>query len=265
MKYIFLFLLTATLAFSSEKKIILGTYANANHSANTLKRVNSIIEKDHKLKIFMDLNHLSVQVDKIEQYNAVSIKTFKSYKTLLYVMSKFKKHYSDLYILPPYVDTATKVKSTVVVKKDKKIATKQAVKISKKTIVVVPKIKEEVAKVLPKKQEVLKSVVAVQTTEPAFNDVVVSEKKHIVKTVVEEEVVVEKEVVVKEEVPENFAEDDLLSDEEIGETFDKNSLFNYQIVITIIIAIILLLILINTIIKLRRSSKKEQYTSLEDD
>ncbi len=245
MKYILLFLLTVTLAFSSEKKIILGTYANAKYSANTLERVNNLIDKDQSLKIFMNLNHLNVQVDKIGLYNVVSIKPFTDYQQLLYVMSKFEKHYSDLYVLPPYKDNSihTNVAKPIVVAKPTVV-----VKTEKKPVVV-PKVEKKPIEVVKKIQEAVKPVVAIKTTEPVFQDVAVKQKKLVIK-----------EKVVEEETPENFAEDNLLIEEEIDDTFDKKDFFNYQIAITIVIAIILLLILINTIIKLRHSSKKEKYT-----
>ena len=240
MKFILLFLLTVTLAFSSEKKIILGTYSQTNHASNALIKANHLIDTDHALKIFMDLNHLSVQIDKIDNYHVVSVKTFINNKALFYVLAQFNKHYPDLYVLPPYKGMAihkSNIKSKIKVNKEK-------------TAPVVVKAIEP-AKEIKKEVVIAKEKVNIKTKEPEFNEV---PKKKIVKA----------KVIVIEAIPE-VIEDDILLDEEIDGTFNKTNLFNYQIAITIIIAVILLMILINTIIKLRNSSKREKYMPYSKD
>lgn len=237
MKSILLFLFTVTLAFSSERKMILGTYSQINHASNALVKANHLLDTDHALKIFMDLNHLSIQIDKIDNYNVVSVKTFTNNKELFYVLAKFNKHYPDLYVLPPYKSMTTH-KSSV----------KSKIKIKKEKIAPVVVKEIEPAK---KIEEIKKEEVNITTKEPKFDEV---PKKKIVKA----------KVIVIEAIPE-IIENDILPDEEIDGTFNKTNLFNYQIAITIIIAVILLMILINTIIKLRNSSKREKYKPYSKD
>jgi len=237
MKFILLFLLTITLAFSNEKKIILGTYSQTNHASKALAKANHIIDTDSALKIFMDLNHLSVQIDKIEHYNVITVKTLFTNKELFYVLDKLHKYYPDLYVLPPY-------KGTIIHKSSLQTKVKK-----EKALPVVVKVIEPAKKIMKEKK-------IIPLEEPKV--IVFHEKKELPeKKIVQVE---EKpKVIVAETIPE-VVEDDALLDKEIDDTYNKTNLFNYQIAITIIIAVILLLILINTIIKMRHSSKKEKYT-----
>ncbi len=249
MKIIFFLFVTALLAFSSEKKIILGTYTHPQYASKALAKAKNLIDKDAALKIFMDLNHLNIQIEKIDAYNVVSIKSFTNNKELFYVLSKFEKNYADVYVLPPY-------KGSV---KQKKHLPKQT-PLPKQAQIAKKEVPIKVQKVLTKVKETLQH----EETKP----IVTHKPKPVQK--VEKKVKVEKKEVEKEvavHIPEpaynelststETLQDDAALEKEINDSYDTTSLFNYQIAITIIIAIILLMILFNTLMKLRQSSKKK--------
>jgi len=243
MKILFLLLITTLLAFSSEKRLILGTYSQEKHATNAFKQVHTFINQNHSLKTFLALNHLNTQIEKIDDYNVLSIKTFTSDKKLFYVLSKFQKSYPDLYVLPPYKDpiiTVQKVsvkpiqKETLKAEIIKPIAPKEAITVEKP--LVVKSLKVDTPPVAPiVTQEVEEEEVIPKTIEPTYSN-----------------------VITKPKIDTMSLEDDILLEEEIDDTFDTTNLFNYQIAITIIIAIILIMILFNTLIKLRNSSKKKK-------
>jgi len=243
MKIIFFLFVTALLAFSSEKKIILGTYTHAQYASNALEKAKKLIEKDSALKIFMGLNNLSIQIEKIDAYNVISIKTFTNNKELFYVLAKFEKNYADVYVLPPYKGSVRHKKPQTTKKEiplkvqqvQKTLKTEKMIEHKEKKPIVVAKHKpmqkvEKKVKIEKKveKKEVEKKV-TLQTPEPAYSELSTSE-------------------ILKE---------DAALEKEINDSYDTTNLFNYQIAITIIIAIILLMILFNTLMKLRKSSKKK--------
>ena len=116
MKYLLFLLLTITLAFSSEKKIILGSYVKEMNSSNTLTQVQKIVLEDTTLKKLIEMNNLTIQVEKLGKYNVVSVKPFTSYVQLLRTMKALRKYYNDLYVLPPYQATTTQETITLVLK-----------------------------------------------------------------------------------------------------------------------------------------------------
>jgi len=133
MKIFFLFLLTVSLAFSNDKKIILGSYLQEINSSRALDKVQKIIQKDEVLQKLIKINHLSVQIEKLGQYHVISLKTVTNYVQLLRTMKAFRKYYTDLYALPPYQSATPKLKTVKhiiekVEKKPQKVIQKTVVK-----------------------------------------------------------------------------------------------------------------------------------------
>jgi len=222
MKILFLFLLTLTLAFSSEKKIILGSYVKEMNSSNTLSQVQKIIEEDAILKNLISINNLTVQVEKLGQYNVVSVTTLTNYTQLLRTMKALRKYYADLYVLPPYgvVETPTIV--------HKIVETKEPTLIAKET-----PTQEDIPKEVPKQ------------VEPIVEQVVAEVKKE--------------EVIPQPSIKDDTQASIHSIFEQEEEPLVQKTLFTTQVMITIAIAIILLLVLIGIIFKVSRSKKEETH------
>lgn len=163
MKSILLLLMFATMLFSNEKQIIVGSFLKEKNALNSLVKLNRHILEDKKLSGLIDKNSIEVELKKIGVYNAISLSPFTSYVQLLRTLRALESYYDDAYVL----DNGQKITINEVVAK--KIVEEKAppveVKIQK------PK---EVKKVEVKKDDTPK---VKKVTPPAAPVVHVEEKK----------------------------------------------------------------------------------------
>ncbi len=102
MKLLLLLLMTITLALSSERKILLGSYANNLNASKALIQANDLVEKDALLKHLINVNSLEIKKEKIGNYYAITISYLKTYTQLFRTLKAFSKYYHGAYVLPPY-------------------------------------------------------------------------------------------------------------------------------------------------------------------
>lgn len=99
MKLIFLITILATILFSNERQIIVGSFLKENNALNDLVRLNNHILSDNKLANLININSIEVELKKIEQYNVISLSPFNNYVQLLRTLKALEPYYNDAYVL----------------------------------------------------------------------------------------------------------------------------------------------------------------------
>ncbi|MDA3908493.1 MAG: hypothetical protein PF437_05350 [Sulfurimonas sp.] len=99
MKSILLIMMLATMLFSSEKQIIVGSFLQENYALNDLVKLNNYILSDDKLSKLINKNSIEVELKKIGKYHAISLSPFNSYVQLLRTLKALETYYDDAYVL----------------------------------------------------------------------------------------------------------------------------------------------------------------------
>lgn len=141
MKLVFLVLMLASMLFSNEKQIIVGSFVQDGYASNALVRLNKRILNDEKLSDLINKNSIETELKKLGEYNAVSLSPFTSYVQLLRTLRALEKYYDDAYVL----DNGQKIEiAEVIIKKEIEETQEKELKIIEEVKVEKPKVIEEV-------------------------------------------------------------------------------------------------------------------------
>ena len=148
MKSILLVLMLATMLFSSEKQIIVGSYLQEQNALNALVRLNSQTLSDNKLSNLININSTEIEIKSIGEYQVIALSPFTDYVQLLRTLRALEPYYADAYVL----DQGQKLNMVQV---ETKVATEKI--IEKVVEKIVPLMKEKIQE--PKKVEKVKTYI----------------------------------------------------------------------------------------------------------
>ena len=95
-------LVTATLTFAHDKRIILGSFTNSVYASKALIKANNVTQKDSVIKKLMNINTLTIRNEKIGKYYTITVSYLKTDVQLFRTIKAFSKYYKGVYVLPPY-------------------------------------------------------------------------------------------------------------------------------------------------------------------
>ncbi len=144
MKHILLIILLSTMLFSAQKQIILGSFLHINNALNDLKRLESYIENDDKLKKLVKINSIRSEFVTVGKYHVVAMSPIDSYVQLLRTLKALEKYYDDAYVL----DYPLKVEMLESKPKPKPVEVKSEPVKEVKKVIVTPKKKVAVKKII---------------------------------------------------------------------------------------------------------------------
>lgn len=99
MKFFMLISLLFSLAFSSESRLVVGSFQYESNAKRMKDNIEKIIQNDQEFKEFLDENSINVTYKLLGKYYAVSFEPFSDPTTKFRTYFKLKKRYADTYSL----------------------------------------------------------------------------------------------------------------------------------------------------------------------
>lgn len=99
MKFIIGISLLFSLLFSSQSRLVVGSFQYEKNAKRMTANIENIIKNDKELKNFLDKNSIKVTYGNLGKYYAVSFEPFYDSKTKFITYFKIKKRYADTYSL----------------------------------------------------------------------------------------------------------------------------------------------------------------------